>query len=165
LVYKPAEDTYFLLDAVKDIEDSVLELGCGSCFVLSNIKAGFKVGCDLVKPYEIKNGIEFVLADCKNAPFRVNSFSHIIFNPPYLPSENIIDIAVDGGKGGIEVPLNFLKTSLSLIKKKGKIYFVISSLSDYKTVESFLENMNLGYVKKEKKLFYEILYLYIVNFV
>lgn len=164
MVYKPAEDTYFLLDAVKDIEDDVLELGCGSCFVLSNIKASFKVGCDLVKPYEIKNEIDFVLADCRNAPFRVNSFSNIIFNPPYLPSEKIVDIAVDGGKGGIEVPLNFLKTSLSLIKKNGKIYFIISSLSDHVSVELFLESLHLNYVKKEKRLFYEALYLYIVNF-
>ncbi len=163
MVYKPAEDTYFLLDAIKDIKGKVMELGCGSCYVLSNIKASFKVGCDLYKPDLNKNDIEFVLADCKNAPFRANSFDYVIFNPPYLPSEHIIDIAVDGGKGGIEIPLQFLRTGLRLVKEKGKIYFIISSLSDYETLEQFLKKSGLKYIKKEKRLFYETLYLYLVD--
>ncbi|MFP3224688.1 MAG: hypothetical protein RXO34_00580 [Nitrososphaeria archaeon] len=163
MVYNPAEDTYFLLDNVKNINGRVLELGCGSCYVLSNINSEFKVGCDLIKPDSLKDDVEFILGDCRKAPFRNGSFEQIIFNPPYLPSDKIIDITVDGGKGGVEIALKFLIASLRIVKKPGRIYFILSSLSDYRRVENFLNKKGLKFVKKQKELFFETLYLYIVS--
>jgi len=162
-VYNPAEDTYFLLDNIKNIKGKVLELGCGSCYVLSNINSDFKIGCDLIKPDSIKDDVEFVLGDCTKAPFREGSFEQIIFNPPYLLSDKIIDITVDGGKGGVEVALKFLIVSLRMVKKPGRIHFILSSLSDYGRVEQFLKKKGLKYIKKQKELFFETLYLYTVN--
>ncbi len=162
--YKPAEDTLFLLDQLSEaVANIMLEMGCGSCYIISSLKGSFKVGCDLVKPSKIPEEIDFVLADCRKCPFRESSFELIFFNPPYLPSDKIIDIAVDGGKGGIEIAFGFLKESLRLTKPNGLIYFLVSSLSNYNELEDFIKSMGLTYCRKEKKIFFESLYVYKVK--
>ncbi len=162
--YRPAEDTFFLLDISSDIASGrVLEMGCGSCFVLSNIAADFKVGCDLIRPDNLKQELDLVIGDCTRPPFRYASFDHVIFNPPYLPSKVIEDVTVDGGREGIEVPMKFLRSSLKLVKSGGTIRFVLSSLSNYHKVEDAINKLGLSLSRRERKLFYEYLLGYIVK--
>ena len=79
---------------------------------------------------------------------------------PYLPSEQVSDQTVDGGKEGIEVPLQIIESSKKCIKENGKFLFLISSLSNY---NKLFEKINLmGFIVKivaRKKLFFEELLL------
>ncbi|MGC8568938.1 MAG: hypothetical protein ACP5LW_02915 [Nitrososphaeria archaeon] len=162
--YRPSEDTFLLLDISSDIAGGrVLEMGCGSCFVLSNIAAEFKVGCDLIRPKSPSQELDVVIGDCTAPPFRYESFDHVIFNPPYLPSKAIEDVAVDGGREGIEVPMGFLRASLKLVKSGGTIRFILSSLSNYHKVEDFINTLGYSFSRKEKKLFYERLLGYVLT--
>ena len=84
----------------------------------------------------------------------------IICNLPYLATNEIIDIATDGGIEGVEIPSKIIKSALSCLNESGKFIFVTSSLSNYKKL---IHNINLeGFSAKilaRKKLFFEELIL------
>lgn len=63
----------------------ILEIGCGTGQILSQIKSkGFKVGVDYsndrLKSSPFKNKIVFVQADVKSLPFTDNYFSNIVMS-------------------------------------------------------------------------------------
>lgn len=162
--YTPSDDTFFLLEAVKSkgVRGSFIELGCGTCYIIDELaKAGasLAVGCDIM-PHPNGNKADAFRCDAKKAPFRDRSFDVVLFNPPYLPSEGLVDIAVDGGKEGVEVLFAFLSTALRIVKRGGRIYFVTSSLTNNEAIESLLNREGLKYFKLEKRLFFESLYVY-----
>ncbi len=79
---------------------------------------------------------------------------------PYLPSEQILDQTVDGGKAGIEVPFEIIKSSLHRIKENGRFLFLTTSLANYDKL--FKQTKNLGFdinIIARKKLFFEELIL------
>ncbi|MEM0097396.1 MAG: hypothetical protein QXY52_04715 [Conexivisphaerales archaeon] len=158
--YAPAEDTFVLLDSLPKKINSVLEIGCGSCFILMRLNAKYKVGCDIRKPINVEGGINFVLCDGRRLPFRHKSFELVFFNPPYLPSESIQDKAVDGGKGGIEIALPFLVQSLMVAKEEGQIFTLLSSLSDLNLFRKILTALHLNFSEKRKRLFFEELIIF-----
>jgi len=163
LEYMPAEDTFALLDALPKKMGSVLEIGCGSCYILGHINAKFKVGCDINRPKTIDQDTEFVLSDGRKLPFRYDSFDLALFNPPYLPSEKIIDPAVDGGRGGVEIALLFLYQSIITVKDGGEIFVLLSSLSDLNVFRKTLENLGMTFTEKRKRLFFEELHVFTIN--
>jgi release factor glutamine methyltransferase len=60
-----------------------------------------------------------------------DDFDWIIFNAPYLPTEdNIVDVALDGGPTGSEVISCFLEGAKQHLKTNGQILLVYSSLSN-----------------------------------
>lgn len=166
--YRPAEDTFFLLEEVEKESlkgKRALEIGCGTCYIaaaLAGAGAGLVVGCD-IEPAPEHGGAEAVRCDARALPFRDGSFDLVVFNPPYLPSEGIRDITVDGGRGGAEVPLMFLSAALRAVKRGGAVYFVVSSLTDTGSIEGFLKGSGSFYSKRERRLFFESLYVYRVN--
>ncbi len=161
--YTPAEDTFALLDALPKKMGSVVEIGCGSCYILGHINAKFKVGCDINRPKSIDQDTEFVISDGRKLPFRHDTFDLALFNPPYLPSEKIIDPAVDGGRGGVEIALLFLYQSLISVRDGGEIFVLLSSLSDLKVFKRTLENLGMTYLEKRKRLFFEELHVFTIN--
>ena len=94
------------------------------------------------------------------APFREGVFELIAFNPPYLPSNEIIDNTIDGGEEGISVIESILDNTLCLIRRDGRMLLLISSFSNY---EEFMHNLKKkGYeptIKKQKHIFFEDIYL------
>jgi release factor glutamine methyltransferase len=88
-------------------------------------------------------------------------FDLVAFNPPYLPSETIEDIAVDGGEGGTEVPLLFLQEALRVVKKDGRIVMLLSSQNSTEEIrrECSRKNFTLRSIAS-KELFFERLYVY-----
>lgn len=169
-MYLPAEDTFLLIRGLDSYNNlgRVLEIGFGSGKVaeLINEKSEFYVGCDInlsvLKEFKIKNmfNLKIDLVCCDSAScFRALSFDTIIFNPPYLPSESIEDITIDGGYEGCEITLKFLKNSFRLLKVNGLIFFVISTLSNLSKITNFLEENNFSYeeILREKFLFEHIL--------
>ena len=177
-VYDPAEDSFLLADNL-DIKqgDKVLDIGCGSGIQsLVAAKKGAKVIAVDINPEAVKNtkinAADLDLEDLiqvrqsnlfENVP--ETDFDVIIFNPPYLPSggglNNALSKAWDGGKTGREIISDFLKEAKKHLKKGGKIFFVISSITGKEEVEKTLKEA--GYKSKviaSQKMFFEELFVF-----
>jgi len=158
-VYEPAEDTFLLAENLKvEEKEAVLDMGtgCGILAVLAAKKAEKVVATD-INPYAIKcakknakmNGveekIEFRLGDLFQPIRPDETFSLILFNAPYLPSEpyegrSWIGRAWAGGSSGRKVIDRFIMDAPEFLTVDGRILLVQSSLSDIdKTLERFDE--------------------------
>jgi len=79
---------------------------------------------------------------------------------PYLPSDEVLDRTIDGGKEGIEVPLEIIRTVLDRLEKNGRFLFLTSSLANSQKLIN--QTKKLGFMIKiiaKKKLFFEELIL------
>tara|TARA_B110000014_G_scaffold27486_1_gene17405 strand:+ start:101 stop:658 length:558 start_codon:yes stop_codon:yes gene_type:complete len=158
--YLPAEDTFFLADQLKDLSgDSALDIGCGSGYLSDVLKSSFElvVGTDisfntlLEQNYKTQNAICCHSADALNLKFDL-----IICNLPYLATDEINDVATDGGKDGLEIPIEIISSALPNLSQKGKFLFVTSSLSDYTGLVNFVISQNFeAKIMAKKKLFFE----------
>ncbi len=158
--YNPAEDTFFLEDCIKNEKGiSALDIGSGSGYLTKILEKSFSyvVGTDINydvlknQTYKTQN-----LVCCNSADALAIQFDLIICNLPYLASEGIIDIATDGGKDGLEIPLPMIKSAVSCIKPGGKFLFVTSSLSNYSKLIEFCKEQKLETkILSTKKLFFE----------
>ncbi len=158
-VYEPAEDTFLIAEQLKVKEDDVvldLGTGCGILAVLAAEKAKRVVAVD-INPYAIecaiknaemngiKEKIEFRRGDLFQ-PIKPNeSFSLILFNAPYLPSEpdeerSWIGKAWAGGPNGRKIIDQFVVDAPHFLADGGRIQLVQSSLSDVnRTLKAFDE--------------------------
>ena len=168
--YLPAEDTRLLEDALRPLSGgSCLEIGFGSGAVLASVSGrfGLAVGTDVSSLDEAKQaagrGYELILAD-RATCFREGVFDLVFFNPPYLPSVDIVDKAVDGGPTGVEIPISFLEEGLRVLKGGGTVVALLSTQGD---VASFLDRCsNLGLSVEsvvEKRVFYETLSVFTIR--
>lgn len=79
---------------------------------------------------------------------------------PYLPSDEVLDRTIDGGKEGIEVPFEIIRTVLDRLDKNGRFLFLTSSLANFQKLLN--QTKKLGFEIKiiaKKKLFFEELIL------
>ncbi|MDE1867266.1 MAG: methyltransferase [Thaumarchaeota archaeon] len=162
--YRPAEDTFFLANYIQNEKGSTaLDIGTGSGFLAKILSDNFKlvVSTDinfnaLKKAHEI---VENCI--CCNAADALNcNFDLIVCNLPYLPSDQIIDPAVDGLTEGLDVTTNIIKSASNVVKQKGKLVYLTSSLANY--TELIKRTESLGFSIKiiaKKKLFFEELVL------
>jgi len=99
-------------------------------------------------------------------------FDLIIFNPPYLPSDqgNILDkndwinIATDGGCDGLDLINKFIENVKFFLKIKGRAYFVFSSLSDRNKLNNLLINYGLkSSIISSRRYNDEIIDVYVVS--
>jgi len=158
--YQPAEDTFFLEDHIKNEKgNTALDIGSGSGYLTKVLSKSFSyvVGTDVNfealknQSYETEN-----LVCCNGADALVNRFDLIICNLPYLSSEEILDIAIDGGPQGIVVPIKIIKSVINSLNPEGKFLFVTSSLSNYqKLVENTKKEGFEVKILARKKLFFE----------
>ncbi|MGQ9461016.1 MAG: HemK2/MTQ2 family protein methyltransferase [Candidatus Bathyarchaeaceae archaeon] len=157
-VYEPAEDTFLLAENLKVEEKEVLDVGtgCGILAVLAAKKAKKVVATD-INPHAIKcakknakmNGveeeIEFRLGDLFQPIKPDETFSLILFNAPYLPSEpreerSWIGRAWAGGPNGRKAIDRFIMDAPKFLTYDGRILLVQSSLSNIdRTLERFDE--------------------------
>jgi len=164
--YVSSQDSSLLREAIRGRSGgSSLEIGTGNAGGLIELAKGYDtaVGTDLVAPEAVdwKRGRgSFVLADAASC-FRDDCFDLVVFNPPYLPSRTIEDPAVDGGVGGIEVPLHFLREAFRVVKRDGKILMLLSNDNPTKEVERECSSRGFKLTRvAEKKLFFEELYVF-----
>ena len=168
-VYLPAEDTAALVKVLSTYRgETCLEIGFGSGAVLRSLSPRFErvVGTDILSVAEAKaakGDAEVVLAD-RAACFREGAFDLVAFNPPYLPSEVIEDRTVDGGKGGLQVPLAFLEEALRVSKNDGTIVLLLSDEADIDEFRGLCERRGLhAHEKGMTALFFENLFVFEVR--
>lgn len=170
MIYEPAEDSFLLQKYVKKYaKGKVLDLGTGSGIqALTAFKKTKNVLAVDINPSAVeqlkKKGIKARISDLfSNVK---GKFDLIIFNPPYLPEDERepqdSSTATTGGKKGYETIERFLKQAKKFLKKDGKILLVFSSLTG--NIENLFNKYGYGFKKlEEKKLFFEKIYIYILD--
>ena len=174
-VYEPAEDSFLLAEKMTVTEDdAVLDMGtgCGILAVLAAEKAKRVLAVDInphaiecaIKNAEmngVKERIEFRHGDLFQ-PIKPNeSFSLILFNAPYLPSEpdeerSWIGKAWAGGSNGRKVIDRFVMDAPNFLAAGGRIQLVQSSLSDVnRTLKMFSERNLRAMVVAQVKVPFE----------
>lgn len=150
---------------------SCLEIGFGSGTVLANLLPRFElvVGTDLLtlaQAVRVRQGVpaaEVFLCDRARC-FRDGVFDLVAFNPPYLPSEGIEDRAVDGGAGGLQVPLSFLDEAVRVVRPSGRVVLLLSDEADIEEFEGACRDRGLRVaVKSTTPLFFENLTVFEVS--
>ena len=161
-VYIPAEDSYLLADNLQINEgQSVLEIGTGSGIVAmyaSRLTDSVAVtdinfdACRLAEENFRANGIDGIEILFGNLfePVKNRKFDVILFNTPYLPTEedevldNTINYAFDGGLNGRKVIDLFLNEVGNHLNDGGIVQLIQSSLSGN---EETLEKLDsLGFI-------------------
>jgi len=162
--YQPAEDTYFLHDHIKNEKgDAALDIGSGSGFLTRALSKSFNfvVGTDLnFDALKNQSSKPKNLVCCNAADVLSRQFDLIICNMPYLATDEISDLATDGGAEGLVVPIKIIKSAKNCLKPGGKFLFVTSSLSNFQRLVEKTQNEGLDVeILAKKKLFFEELIL------
>jgi len=170
-VYKPAEDTFLLLrHAERLVEGDVLEMGTGSGYItielsrLPQVRRVVGVDIDPNAIGKARNnareaGVSEAVSFSESDLFQNlgdSRFDWILFNPPYLPSEGVIDEpSWAGGREGGELLTRFLSEAPPHLSPGGRILAVVSSHSNFD-----FENAERRYkieVLEEVSIFFETL--------
>ena len=139
--------------------DFALDIGSGSGYLTKLLSENFSlvVGTDINfkvlkhQTYKTKN-----LICCHGSDALKIKFDLIVCNLPYLATDDILDIATDGGPEGLEIPLKIIKSAIPCLNKTGKFLFVTSSLSNYQELIDSIKKEGLSAkVIAKKKLFFE----------
>lgn len=176
-IYPPSDDTFLILDNLKlNGGEFVLDVGTGTGILAIRcaLKGCYVVGID-VKRAAVKNAqynakvnsveklTSFLCSDAISALRDMCEFDVIVMNPPYLPSTGVTsmdDPSWNGGPNGTSLVFKVIKEVHRILGKRGKMYFVISSLSNYSDVISLLRIMELQpTILARKKLWFEELFL------
>ena len=163
-VYIPAEDSYLLADNLEIKQgQSVLEIGTGSGIVAmyaSRLTDNITVtdinfdACELARKNFEDNGIENIEILFGNLfePVKNRKFDVILFNTPYLPTEedevldDTINYAFDGGLNGRKVIDLFLNEVGNHLNDNGIVQIIQSSLSGNEKKKKKLDQ--LGFVSE-----------------
>ncbi|MDI6643828.1 MAG: class I SAM-dependent methyltransferase [Methanobacteriaceae archaeon] len=173
-VYIPAEDTFLLADnLIIRTGDKVLEIGTGTGLVaIYASKIAKDVVATDINPWAVKcakdnvelNQIHNVKVRCGNLffPLKNQKFDLILFNTPYLPTEEYekidddLNAAWDGGADGRKIIDLFLENVKDHLKEDGRVQLVQSSLSNVEKTVNKLEDKGFETViTASKKLFFE----------
>jgi release factor glutamine methyltransferase len=179
-VYEPAEDSFLFaenLDVKEGAEVLDMGVGCGLLGILAAQKARAVLAVD-ISPYAIRCAKEnsafnnvrgkmaFLQADLFNALSKNALFDLILFNAPYLPSEECeaaswIGRSWAGGASGRKVIDGFISQAHVHLKVGGRVLLMQSTLAGVKeTLRKFEEQHLKAAVKAERSLpFFETLTL------
>ena len=173
-VYVPAEDSYLLAENLEIKEDqSVLEIGTGSGIVAmyaSRLTDKITVSdinfdaCELARKNFEANNIENIEILFGNMfePVEKRKFDVILFNTPYLPTEDdeviddTINYAFDGGLNGRKVIDLFLNEVGNHLNDGGIVQMIQSSLSGNEETLEKLDNLGfIAEIKASEHFFFE----------
>lgn len=180
MIYEPSDDSYLLAEFVRQYaRGKVLDMGTGSgiqaetALENTNDVLAVDINPEAVE-YCRKKGLHCVQSNLFEQV--KGKFDLIIFNPPYLPLEKeyfgikftekdfnyVNDASLVGGKEGWETIDRFLKNARNYLNLDGSILISFSSLSG--DVISIIKKYNYHFKKlAEKRIFFEVLYVYLVE--
>lgn len=175
-VYLPSDDSFLLSKNVKvKRKASVLDFGTGSGIqgINAAMQGAEKVVSTDINENSLQNAEKNAkaLGFGKKFEFRKGSlfdclkkgekFDVIVFNPPYVISEERKYADLDGGVKGREVLDRFLNGFAVHLKKEGKCFFLQSSLNGEKKTVEILEKLGFeARVVARKRLFFEELLVF-----
>ena len=173
-VYVPAEDSYLLADNLEiKSNQSVLEIGTGSGIVAmyaSRLTDNITVtdinfdACELARKNFEANNIENIEILFGNLfePVENRKFDVILFNTPYLPTEedevihDTINYAFDGGLNGRKVIDLFLNEVSNHLNDGGIVQMIQSSLSGNQETLDMLDELGfIAEIKASEHFFFE----------
>ncbi len=175
-VYEPAEDTFLLADNLEvERMSRALEIGTGTGLIaiLTSRKARMVIATD-VNPHALDCTLKNIIANkAYNVELRMGDlfepvkdekFDLILFNTPYLPTEedetvcDELDAAWNGGPSGRDVIDRFLDGVKDHLNPGGKVQLVQSSLSDNEETLEKLEELGFkaSITAREKGFFEEM---------
>ena len=152
-IYEPSDDSYLFsnflkryLSKQKKKNLSYLDMGTGSG-ILSEIASKYLNKKNILASDINQKAISLVKGKGFNVK-RSNLFENmhrkfdlITFNAPYLPEDKREPkdsrVATTGGKKGDEISIEFLKQAKKHLKKNGKIFLLISSLTPQERIKKF----------------------------
>ncbi|WP_407423521.1 HemK2/MTQ2 family protein methyltransferase [Methanobrevibacter sp.] len=173
-VYVPAEDSYLLAENLEIKRgQSVLEIGTGSGIVamyaskLTDKVTATDINFDAItlaesnfKENNIDN-IELLFGNLFE-PVKNRKFDVILFNTPYLPTEegevidDTINYAFDGGLNGRKVIDRFINEVSNYLNDKGIVQMIQSSLSNNdRTLDMFDSRGFVAEIAKSESFFFE----------
>jgi len=176
-VYPPSDDTFMLLDHLNlSGEEYVLDIGTGTGILAIKcaLRGCYVVGIDVsrkavrnakfnAKINDVDHLTCFLCCDATTALRDECDFDVIVMNPPYLPSTGhpcIDEPLWDGGPDGTSLISRVIDDLDRLLDKNGRLYFVISSLSDFAKIISKLKVAGLNpAILAKKRLWFEELFL------
>jgi release factor glutamine methyltransferase len=185
-MYVPSDDTFFLADCIRQYSGRwALEIGVGSGLLLRILEknfayvAGSDIDLEVLQHSKQQNRSSKALHVCCDAAsaFGAVKFDLIVSNPPYLPDDDednknnnnkinrsIRDLTVHGGPKGIETTIHFINSAVPHLAQDGKMVFVTSSLANSSALDDVIQQKKVHRkVIKEKRLFYETLYIVELN--
>ena len=162
--YPPSEDTFFIVDNIKDERGNfALDVGSGSGYLTKLLSENFSfvvgtdINCDVLthQTYKTDN-----LVCCNGSDALKIKFDFVVCNLPYLATDGILDVATDGGIEGFEVPKKIFDSVIENMAENAKFIFVTSSLSNYQKLIDYAQKLGLKTrIIAKKKLFFEELIL------
>ncbi len=171
-VYNPAEDSYLLIKSIVATRgEEALDMGCGSGIVALHLA---KNGCRVTAADINSTAVENTRKNAEMNNFEIEclesdlfsriegKFDLIAFNPPYLPTSGE-DIAWDGGRGGMEIIERFLEDAWKYLKKEGRIYMIVSSLTSMEKLMDKFGGKYSFYKISEERYFFESLMVYEIS--
>ena len=164
-VYKPAEDTFLLADAITNERGSILDMGSGTGYVaIKNAKnnPANEVWASDIDERAINNIIHN--ANKNNVKIKViksdlfekipKKFDVIAFNPPYLPSDEEVENAHLYNDNGVIT--KFIREVKNYLKENGRFYLLLSSATpDLNEKLKLISEMYEYKIVKRKRLFFE----------
>ncbi len=192
-VYSPAEDSYLLEECILKenlVGKKCLDLGTGSGVQgIAMLKSSAKeLTCVDINPVALKVSKNNILGCLENSKkertqyvghskqclkfkksnlfssLKKEKFDFIAFNPPYVPSDEVKWVDLDGGENGRETIDKFLNSFANHLNKNGVLLLLISSLNKPSEIKKKLKE--LGFTVKvigKKKLFFEELLVFRVK--
>jgi len=165
-VYAPSDDTFLMIDALSTVsvrDKEVLDIGTGSGVLgLLCAQRGARVTVADIEDSVLENvriaarrldlTIDAVTSDLFSGV--AARFDVILFNPPYLPSDEIQDHAVDGGRRGRRLIDRFLRDLSLHLKKDGFALLLVSSLNDPGAIMDSNPEISFS-VATSRRLFFE----------
>jgi len=161
-VYEPAEDSFLFADNMKVNEgDIVIDVGtgCGILGIIAAEKAARVIAID-INPHAVRCAIEnAVLNHVDDKMFCIRGdlftaiknrakFDLILFNAPYLPSEDAeetswLESAWSGGPSGRRIINRFVHDAPNYLKPEGRLLLLQSTLSNISDTLEKLEGENM----------------------
>jgi len=165
-VYAPSDDTFLMIDVLSTMPlrgKEVLDLGTGSG-MLGLFCA--KMGAHVTVADKENSALENVRAAASRLKLMMEAirsdifssvtatFDIVLFNPPYLPSDEIKDPAVDGGNLGRHLVDRFLADLPRHLKKDGFGLLLVSSLNDPRAIIDGYRELSFS-VAASRSFFFE----------
>jgi release factor glutamine methyltransferase len=158
--YGPADDTFFFAGYVEKEKGSLaLEIGTGSGYLTKILEQNFEtvVGTD-ISFNSLRSQKERILNPicCDGAGALRGRFDLVICNLPYLPSDVVVDRAVDGGPEGLLIPIHIMESVVQCTGSGSKVLLLTSSLASWGKLIKKIESMGFKVkVIGKKKMFFE----------